>query len=50
LRISPVGEVSGVATMFGPTCLKNDVTLRGRAVPGSLQLRVGTQYLELARP
>jgi hypothetical protein len=50
LRISPVGAVSGIATMFGPTCLKSDVALRGRAVPGSLQLRVGTQYLELARP
>jgi hypothetical protein len=50
LRISPVGDVSGMATVFGLTCLKTEVALRGRALTGHLQLRVGTQYLELARP
>ncbi|MBV8192587.1 MAG: hypothetical protein JO339_35535 [Alphaproteobacteria bacterium] len=50
LRISPAGDVSGVATVFGLTCIKTDVALRGRAVGGALRLRLGTQYLELARP
>jgi hypothetical protein len=50
LRISPVGDVSGVATVFGPTCLKSEIALRGRAVAGTLQLRVGALYLELNKP
>jgi hypothetical protein len=50
LRISSTGDVSGVATVFGPTCIKTDVALRGRAVGGALRLRLGTQYLELASP
>jgi hypothetical protein len=49
LRISSLGDVSGKASVFGPTCLKTDVALRGRAVAGLLQLRLGTQYLELAK-
>jgi hypothetical protein len=50
LRISGIGDVSGMATVFGPTCLKTEVVLRGRAIAGLLQLRVGTQYLELTKP
>jgi hypothetical protein len=50
LRLSPLGDVSGIATVFGLTCLKTDVAVRGRAIAGLLQLRLGTQYLELAKP
>jgi hypothetical protein len=50
LRISPVGEVSGTATVFGPTCLKSEVAVRGRAVAGLLQLRLGTLFVELVTP
>jgi class 3 adenylate cyclase len=50
LRISPVGDVSGMVLMFGPTCLKTELAIRGRAVGGILQLRLGSQYLELSKP
>jgi hypothetical protein len=50
LRISPVGDVSGMASVFGPTCLKTEVAVRGRVLAGHLQLRLGTQYLELTKP
>jgi hypothetical protein len=50
LRISPVGDVTGTGTVFGPTCLKSEVAVRGRAVGGLLQLRLGTLYVELVRP
>lgn len=49
LRISPAGTVSGMALIFGSTCLKTELAIRGRAVGGALLLRVGTQYVELAR-
>jgi hypothetical protein len=49
LRISPRGDVRGHARMFGQTCLKTQVALRGRAIGRTLQLRLGTQYLELSR-
>ena len=50
LKVSPDGEVSGFMPMFGPTCLKTDLPVKGRAVGDTLMLRVGTQYLELSRP
>ena len=50
LRISPMGDVSGMATVFGPTCIKVEVAVRGRALAGHLQLRLGTQHLDLAKP
>ena len=50
LKISPVGDVSGLVLMFGPTCLKTELAIRGRAIGSTLQLRLGAQYLELSKP
>jgi len=50
LKISPTGNVSGLVLMFSSTCLKTEMAIRGRAVGGTLQLRLGSQYLELSRP
>ena len=50
LKISPTGNVSGLALMFSSTCLKTEMAIRGRAVGGTLQLRLGNQYLELSKP
>jgi hypothetical protein len=50
LRISPTGNVSGLALMFSSTCLKTELAIRGRAIGGTLQLRLGNQYLELSKP
>jgi hypothetical protein len=36
--------------MFGSTCLKTELAIRGRAVVGTLRLRLGNQYLELSKP
>ncbi len=49
LRISPSGAVSGMMLIFGSTCLKTELTIRGRAAGGTLLLRLGSQYVELAR-
>jgi class 3 adenylate cyclase len=49
LRISASGDVSGMMMVFGSTCLKTELAIRGRAVAGTLQLRLGSQYVELAR-
>lgn len=49
LRISPSGDVSGLMLIFGSTCLKTELAIRGRAVGGALLLRLGSQYVELAR-
>ena len=48
LRVSPSGEVSGLALIFGSTCLKTELAIRGRAVAGTLRLRLGSQFLELS--
>lgn len=48
LKISPSGDVSGMALMFGSTCLKTELAIRGRAVAGTLRLRLGGQFLELS--
>jgi hypothetical protein len=48
LKISPSGHVSGMALVFGSTCRKTELAIRGRAVAGTLQLRLGSQYLELS--
>jgi hypothetical protein len=48
LRISPSGHVSGMALIFGSTCLKTELAIRGRAVAGTLQLRLGSQFVELS--
>ncbi len=48
LKILPSGEVSGMALIFGSTCRKTELALRGRAVAGTLQLRLGSQFLELS--
>jgi hypothetical protein len=48
LKVSPSGHVSGMALVFGSTCRKTELTIRGRAVAGTLQLRLGSQYLELS--
>jgi hypothetical protein len=50
LKISPTGNVSGLVLMFSSTCLKTEMAIRGRAVGGTLQLRLGSQYLELSKP
>jgi hypothetical protein len=48
LKVSPSGHVSGMALIFGSTCRKTELAIRGRAVAGALQLRLGSQYLELS--
>ena len=48
LKISPTGNVTGLALMFSSTCLKTEMAIRGRAIGGTLQLRLGNQYLELS--
>lgn len=50
LKVSSTGKVTGLALMFSSTCLKTEMAIRGRAIGGTLQLRVGTQYLELSKP
>jgi class 3 adenylate cyclase len=47
LKVSPSGTVSGMALVFGSTCLKTELAIRGRAVAGTLRLRLGSQFLEL---
>jgi class 3 adenylate cyclase len=48
LRIAPSGIVSGMVLIFSSTCLKTELAIRGRAIGGTLQLRLGSQYLELS--
>jgi hypothetical protein len=48
LKVSPSGKVSGMALVFGSTCLKTELAIRGRAVAGTLRLRLGSQFLELS--
>jgi len=48
LKVSPLGHVSGMALVFGSTCRKTELAIRGRAVAGTLQLRLGSQFLELS--
>lgn len=50
LKVSTTGNVTGLALMFSSTCLKTEMAIRGRASGGTLQLRVGNQYLELSKP
>lgn len=49
LKVSSTATVTGLALMFSSTCLKTEMALRGRAVGGTLQLRLGNQFLELSR-
>lgn len=49
LRVSPAGTVSGMVVIYGSTCLKTELAIRGRAVDGALLLRFGSQYVELAK-
>lgn len=49
LTISPSGQVSGMVLIFGATCLKTEIAIRGRAVGGVLLLRLGSQPLELTK-
>ena len=49
LKVSPSGNVSGLALMFSSTCLKTELAIRGRAVGSTLQLRLGNQHLELSK-
>jgi hypothetical protein len=48
LKVSPSGKVSGMALVFGSTCLKTELAIRGRAVAGTLRLMLGSQFLELS--
>ena len=50
LKVSATGNVTGLALMFSSTCLKTEMAIRGRAIGGTLQLRLGNQYLELSKP
>lgn len=34
LETSPLGDVSGIAQIFGATCFKTDLAIRGRAIRG----------------
>ena len=49
VKVSPTGSVTGLALMFGSTCLKTEMAIRGRAIGGTLQLRLGNQYLVLSK-
>jgi hypothetical protein len=49
LKVSSTGNVTGLALMFSSTCLKTEMAIRGRAIGGTLQLRLGNQYLELSK-
>jgi len=49
LRISSSGDISGVMLIFGSTCLRTELAVRGHAVPGTLRLRLGSQYVELVK-
>jgi hypothetical protein len=49
LKISSTGDVTGLALMFSSSCLKTEMAIRGRAIGGTLQLRLGNQYLELSK-
>lgn len=49
LRISPSGKVRGMVLIFGATCLKTELAIRGQAVGGVLLLRMGSQRLELTK-
>jgi hypothetical protein len=49
LKVSPTGNVAGLALMFSSTCLKTEMAIRGRAIGDTLQLRLGNQYLELSK-
>ena len=49
LRISSWGEVRGLVLIFGSTCLKTEMLIRGRAVDGSLLLRLGSQFVEFTK-
>jgi hypothetical protein len=49
LRVSSTGSVTGLALMFSATCLKTEMAIRGRALGGTLQLRLGNQSLELVK-
>jgi len=35
--------------IFGSTCLRTELAVRGHAVPGTLRLRFGGQYVELVK-
>jgi hypothetical protein len=48
LKISRLGQVSGMALIFGSTCLKTELAIRGRAVAGTLRLMLGSQFVELS--
>jgi class 3 adenylate cyclase len=48
LKISRLGQVSGMALIFGSTCLKTELAVRGRAVGGTLRLMLGSQFVELS--
>ena len=50
LRISPFGNVSGMALVFSSTCLKTELAIRGRALGSTLLLQLGSEYLELSKP
>jgi hypothetical protein len=49
LRIAPWGDVSGMVLIFGSTCLRTELAIRGRAVDGTLLLRIGSQFVELQK-
>ena len=49
LRAPSTGNVTGLALMFSSTCLKTEMAIRGRAIGGTLQMRLGNQYLELSK-
>jgi hypothetical protein len=50
LTISDAGEVSGTAQLFGPTCIKMQRPIRGRALGRALLLTIDGQFVELVKP
>jgi hypothetical protein len=49
LRVTSTAEVSGMVLVFSESCVKTELTIRGRAAAGILMLRLGSQYVELSK-
>ena len=47
-KVAPSGQVSGMALVFSSTCRRTELAIGGRAVAGTLLLRLGGQFVELS--
>lgn len=50
LTLSDAGEVSGTAQLFGPTCIRLQRPIMGRALGRTLLLTIDGQFVELVKP